>query len=671
MISRPSLNSAQQEAVETSSGPLLVLAGAGTGKTRVITYRIARLIQKGTRPSRILGVTFTNKAAREMLERCLELLPKRSDDVPEISTFHALCLRILRRHIRKLGFPSRFAIYDRGDQESIARSALRELRVGNDRVKPGALLARIREWKARGLGANEASVDADEDPVVAHAYVRYQEALKLAGALDFDDLLMMTETLFRDHPEALRAEANRFDHILVDEYQDTNGIQYRIVKQLAEGHQNLCVVGDDDQSIYGWRGAEVRHILDFPDDWNSTKTVRLEENYRSAAPILALANRLIARNGERHEKVLRPTIPSGSKPRFAMMADEAAEAKAVVRDIESRLREKGISPKDFAILVRTNEQPRLFEQELRGARIPYIVVGGMSFFDRREVRDVLAYLKFLSNSQDEVSLLRIINTPPRGIGKTAVQKLLDHAVRTGVPLWEVLGGDLESAGLNAIAAGKVSEFHKTMKRFQEASEGSRPADLARKLVEEVGYRAEITRLFPSSQDQESRWRGVEELLDGIALHQRRKGRKASLATFLDEVALAEWDDQKKEDKGRDAVTLMTLHSAKGLEFPEVYLVGMEEGILPHERSLKEGRNLEEERRLCYVGITRARERLTITVAGTRVKWGRTRETEPSRFLFEMEDLSQHPKLGAFTRSSGRGKGKGRRLQQSRAAGRRR
>jgi DNA helicase-2/ATP-dependent DNA helicase PcrA len=453
------LNPAQLDAVTTLSGPLLVLAGAGTGKTRVVTYRIAELIRHRTRPDRILAVTFTNKAAREMQERATGLLGKRSKTQPEISTFHSLCVRILRRHIDRLGYPREFAIYDRGDQESVARGALREIRVDSATLRPGDLIRQIGAWKTAGVRPPRAAsiAQTDKEHLAAAAYRRYQNSLKAAGAVDFDDLLLCTEELFEKFPDARRAEAERFDHLLVDEYQDTNGSQYRIVRALASGHRNLCVVGDDDQSIYGWRGAEVAHILRFKSDWPDAKVVRLETNYRSSREILQWANSLIAFNALRHHKVLRATF-GGPPPRILQIENEEGEAETVVADIRSRLEPKHRQPRDIAVLFRTNEQPRLFEMELRKAQVPYVLIGGMSFYDRKEVRDVLAYLKALAKPHDEVSMSRIINTPPRGIGQGTVQKLVDHAIREGKPLWDILPEAPAVGGVSPSAAEAVLRF---------------------------------------------------------------------------------------------------------------------------------------------------------------------------------------------------------------------
>jgi DNA helicase-2/ATP-dependent DNA helicase PcrA len=639
------LNSAQHEAVETLAGPLLVLAGAGTGKTRVVTHRIARLIQSGIRPNRILAVTFTNKAADEMLHRASAMLKKRQRDEPEISTFHSLCVRILRRNITQLGYPAQFAIYDRGDQESIARAALREIKVAEGTLRPGELLYRISRWKTVGVSPAEAAATAasDKDHLASAAFRRYQAALKAAGAVDFDDLLLLTDELFGRFPEVHRAEAGRFDHVLVDEYQDTNAVQYRIVKALAGRHRNLCVVGDDDQSIYGWRGAEVRHILRFKRDWPEAKVVRLETNYRSTREILDWANRLIAFNRVRHPKTLR-AVAQGEPPRVLQLQTETDEAQRVVDEIAERIRDEKRRPKDFAILCRTNEQPRAFETELRRAEVPYVLLGGMSFFDRKEVRDVLAYLKLLANPRDEVSLLRIINTPPRGLGPTVVRRLLDAAVGQGKTLSELLPRAEQHVALTPTARTGIDRLRSLLGEFARRAKKEAPARLARELIAEVGYYDEMARQYPNPDEQQARWASVEEVVNAVGAYERR-AKKPSLAGFLRDVALSGTDeDRQKESKlKRDAVVLMTLHAAKGLEFPEVYMVGMEEGLLPHHRAAAEGgTGVDEERRLCYVGVTRAQRRLTLSLALTRLKWGKPRPTHPSRFLYELAGQADNP-----------------------------
>jgi DNA helicase-2/ATP-dependent DNA helicase PcrA len=642
------LNREQYAAVHTLQGPLLVLAGAGTGKTQVVTTRIAELIRSGIRPSRILAVTFTNKAAAEMQDRAMAMIGGRNDDRPEISTFHSLCVRILRRHIRKLGYPEAFAIYDRGDQEGIARNVLREIRVSETVLRPGDMLSIVGGWKNACVRPAQAAAVAqsDREHLAAAAYRRYQEAMKAVGAVDFDDLLLLVEELFDRHAAVRREEAARFDHVLVDEYQDTNGSQYRIVKALAQGHCNLCVVGDDDQSIYGWRGAEVTHILNFARDWPETKVVRLQTNYRSTRQIIAWANRLIAFNRLRHVKVLEAT-KDGPEPRIVQCQDETDEARRVVQEIAQRITIGHAQPRDIAILFRTNEQPRALEMELRRAKVPYVLIGGMSFYDRKEIRDLLSYLKVLANPRDEVSLLRIINTPPRGISKPTITRLTELAVQRSKPLWDVISAK-SAEGVPPTARFALEKFTALIHRYREAADNKPVADLLNELLREIKYQDELARQYPDDEDQQARWASIEELVNAAAIYWQRT-REPSLIGFLQDTMLGGFDDDKdKESKlERNAAVLMTLHAAKGLEFPEVYLVGMEEGFLPHKRSLAaDNENVDEERRLCYVGVTRAKVSLTLTLALSRRKWGKTHDTIPSRFLFELTGKADSPNYRA-------------------------
>lgn len=643
------LNPAQREVVATRSGPLLVLAGAGTGKTRVVTTRIAELIRHGVKPNRILAVTFTNKAAEEMQQRAAELLGKQSAERPEISTFHSLCVRILRRQIHHLGYPNAFAIYDRGDQESCARSALREIKVGDALLRPGDLLYLISRWKSAAIGPEQASAVAqsDKEHLAAAAYRRYQNALKASGAVDFDDLLLCTEELFRRFPEVRKQEASRFDHLLVDEYQDTNGSQYRIVKALADAHRNLCVVGDDDQSIYGWRGAEVTHILRFARDWPDAKVVRLETNYRSTREIIAWSNRLIVFNRQRHDKVLRATF-TGPTPRILQCQDEATEAQTVVSEIFRRIESREARPRDIAILFRTNEQPRTFELELRQAKVPYVLVGGQSFYDRKEVRDILAYLKLLVNPRDELALLRIINTPARGIGQTTITRIMETAVARRRPVWEMLAKWQEVKEVTPSAGRAIEQFSAMIGRYAHRVGRDPLVEIASGLIREIRYQDDLARLYPKAEDQQTRWESVEEVLNALGSYCQRS-REGTLSHFLQEATLADRpeSDDKEAKLQRDAVVLMTLHAAKGLEFNEVYLVGLEEGLLPHKRSIEaQGDSIEEERRLCYVGITRARRLLTLTLALGRHKWGKLQPTIPSRFLYEITGQADNPNYRA-------------------------
>jgi DNA helicase II / ATP-dependent DNA helicase PcrA len=673
-----SLNSAQLEAVRTLSGPLLVLAGAGTGKTRVVTYRIAELIRRGTKPERILAVTFTKKAAGEMQQRAAELLnrsrvsPKLGSKslrnlakVPEISTFHSLCVRILRRHIERLGYPLKFVVCDRNEQESQARTALRELRAPNAALAPGDMLAIISRWKASSVRPVDAmqAARSEREHLAAAAYRRYQDNLKRIGAVDFDDLLLLTEELLTSFPAVQRSEAKRFDHVLIDEYQDTNRSQYQIVKSLAAGHRNLCVVGDDDQSIYGWRGAEVTHILRFEKDWPNAKIVRLQENYRSTAAILDYANTLIAFNRQRHEKVLKAARPGGTRPAILQCQDEAQESERIVADIRRLVDAGKIQPRDVAILCRTNEQPRSFETELRRANVPYVLIGGMSFFDRKEVRDILSYLKVIDNPHDEPALMRIINQPARGIGAAAQKRLYEEATSRGKFLWEVLPDALVIEGVDARTAEAVGQFHHLIEQFRNHPPKIGIAQIVAEVLQKTAYRDALARQYPDPAERETRLASLEEIVNAAANFDKRRRRSSapSLLGFLDDMLLSERDDseEKESQLARNAVALMTLHSAKGLEFPHVYLVGMEEGILPHKRSvaMENDSAIDEERRLCYVGITRSCEQLTLSFALTRRKWGKPQKTVPSRFLYEMTGQAQNfpPAAEATTKPKSRRK----------------
>ncbi|MGN6133932.1 MAG: ATP-dependent helicase, partial [Aureliella sp.] len=642
-------------AVQTLSGPLLVLAGAGTGKTRVVTFRIANLIRHRIRPDRILAVTFTNKAAQEMKERVTHKLgkPRRvprgtpAPPAPVIGTFHSNCLQILRRHARVMGYPEKFAIYDRGDQESVAREALRQLRVHEGMLRPGDLLSHISRWKNSGVRPEKAADEArtDAEHVAASGYRRYQQAIKLAGAVDFDDLLLVTEELFSQHESIRRAEAARFDHVLVDEYQDTNQSQYRIIKYLAGEHRNLCVVGDDDQSIYGWRGAEVQHILNFRNDWPEAKVVRLESNYRSTAAIIETANRLIVFNNHRHEKQLRASRMGGQPPRVLQFKNEVEEARSLTHEIQRTLDRRVREPRDIAILFRTNEQPRVFETELRKAKVPYVLMGSQSFFDRKEVRDILSYLKIIDNPRDEVSMLRVINTPPRGIGAKSVQSLLSQAVAAGEPVSEMMHRLQVVSSLPEAARRGCAGLLSLVEKYRSGLAGGMSlVDAVRGLIADTGYMRDLARLYPEPEELAAREASVEEVVNAIGEYSA-EADEPTLAGFIDQVTLSgrEFGSPKEKAAQRNAVWLMTYHSAKGLEFPIVYMVGMEEGILPHSRTIKETPDeVDEERRLCYVGVTRAQDELTLSLPLERMKWGRPRPTFPSRFLYEMTGQADNP-----------------------------
>lgn len=660
------LNPPQAEAVNTLSGPLLVLAGAGTGKTRVVTFRIANLIKHGTQPQRILAVTFTNKAAGEMQDRVGDLLGykdkrrKRGEPAipkPMVSTFHSQCVRMLREHANALGFPKKFSIYDRGDQESIARGVLRELRLPGTALKPSDMLNIISGWKSASVRPDQAGAIAstDKEHFAASGYRRYQNALRARGAMDFDDLLLYTEELLTTQEEIRQAEAAKYDHVLVDEYQDTNGSQYRITKALVQEHRNFCVVGDDDQSIYAWRGADVSHILGFSKEWPDAKVVWLEDNYRSTGAILEMANTLIAFNTERHDKILKPDLPVGKRPRIVQHKDEQTEAETIVREIKHLIDNEHVQPKDIAILFRTNEQPRLFEVELRKHDVPYVMLGSQSFFDRREVKDLVAYLKWINQPDDEVSLLRIINTPARGLGTKTTRSLLERAVQKGVPVWQIMQQPSEIEHLPAAAQRGIEGLKDLCRDVQQRATSDSLADALSTLLQRTAYGDEIARMYDQPEERESRMASLGEVANAIAAYEE-KAEKPELEGFLSDIALSGREMGSEKDKlaMKNAVWLLTMHAAKGLEFPVVYMVGMEDGILPHSRSVKSGNeaDIAEERRLCYVGITRAQDTLTLSLSLTRRKWGKPRPTNPSRFLYEITGKADNP--NKYRNRGGRG-----------------
>ena len=648
------LNHAQREAVNTLTGPLLVLAGAGSGKTRVVTVRIAKLIDTGIPPHRILAMTFTNKAANEMQYRIRSMISTSNGNQPEISTFHSLCVRILRRQIHHIGYPANFTILDSSDQNSICRKVLREIRVTDASLKPRDLMYQIGQWKSQGISPQTATRSAvtDKEHLAAVAYRRYQDELVRCGNVDFDDLLLLTNVLFRDFPKIRELEAARFDHVLVDEYQDTNDIQYNIVKALAENHCNLCVVGDDDQSIYGFRGSDVRHILNFSKDWPDAKTIRLEVNYRSTEAILEVSNRLIKFNANRHKKILRTARRGGQTPRIEQFGDEEHESKQVVTSIRRDLESNGRQPRDIAILFRTNEQPRLFETELRKHDIPYILLGSHSFYDRKEVKDLVSYLRVVHHLDDEPSLRRIINNPPRGISANTVAQLVEIATQRGVSLWRVMLDDEALQTLKIPPRISIRKFISTILSQQDAFNENLDVSTFHSFLSAIDYKKEVVRNSDNELEIDQRWASVEELANVFGSYLTRK-RKPTLEGFLEEIALAEteFDDDKDEQLDRNAVALLTLHASKGLEFPVVYMVGLEEGLLPHARAVaSEGPAIDEERRLTYVGVTRAQDELTLSLALTRRKWGRMQEQNPSRFLFEMIGQADNPHEAAEQRA---------------------
>ncbi|HBN74505.1 MAG TPA: AAA family ATPase [Planctomycetaceae bacterium] len=642
-----SLNPSQRDAATTVEGPLLVLAGAGTGKTRVITTRMALLINRGTAADRILSVTFTNKAAKEMAERIRELIGRRKVK-PLISTFHSLCVKILRDEIEVLGYRKNFTIIDRGDQESLAREVLRSIRVQESTLKPGDLLAILSRWKTNGVQPESAGDHAldDREFLASMAYRKYCDRLRARNSVDFDDLLLLTDQLFANHSDALKRQQDKFDYVQIDEYQDTNQLQFRLIQALVRPHSNLCVVGDDDQSIYAWRGAEVKHILSFQSHFPAAKIVRLEDNYRCTDEILNVANRLVSFNRERHHKVLRSTKKAVEPVRYEKFSDEVSEAERIGLEISYMIAKKNRQPSDFAILFRTNEQPRAFESELRRRQIPYVILGSQSFFDRKEIRDLMAYMRIIAQPRDESALLRIINTPARSIGTTTIEKIMRRSIIEGSPFFEATRNAIASGELSERAGQSVLRFEEQLKTWRGmfAIQNQSLGQSLRKLIESLKYKSEVERSYKEPAQVQTRLESIEQLADSVDDYTRRVANPR-LQSFLDEIALNDRDEfgtDKKKELDQNAVKLLTIHSAKGLEFPRVYLVGMEEGLLPHKRSVEGTRqDIEEERRLAYVGVTRAQESLTLTFAETRRKWGKPRKTVPSRFLFEMRSDKQN------------------------------
>ncbi|MEM8713998.1 MAG: 3'-5' exonuclease, partial [Planctomycetota bacterium] len=551
--------------------------------------------------------------------------------------FHSFCLRTLREFAEELGFPEGFTIADASDQLSILKLALRELHIPEAHIRIPELQSRISLAKNR-LDTPTAHLlrpGDNQHELVGEVWSKYEEVLRRSRRLDFDDLLTETLRLLREN-EAVRTELQgRHRYLLVDEYQDTNGVQFEIVRQLAGKTRNLCVVGDDDQSIYGWRGADVQKILSFGNHFPGAKTIKLETNYRSTAQILGAANRVIKNNPKRHDKTLRSAMGDGEPLMAVAMRDESVEAEKIVAEIKSLVKQ-GHSYSDFAILFRTAVQPRPFEAELRMKEVPYVLVGGMSFFDRKEVRDVLAYLRLVANSKDEASLLRIVNAPPRGVGKTTIDRILEFATNEGISAAEAFDRAAEIPKINQRAVDAVVDLRERLSAVRRLYPlGEHLVDLCRRVVEEVAYRDEVRRLYPEDADFEKRWAAVEEVFN-FAENYCRKRKRPGLLGFLNELSLSATDTDSAEDAARrQAITLMTLHASKGLEYPRVYLVGLEEGVLPHQRAAIED-GVEEERRLAYVGITRAQKALTMSYCLERARGGQKVERHPSRFLLEVQ-----------------------------------
>ncbi|MCX7918360.1 MAG: UvrD-helicase domain-containing protein [bacterium] len=629
------LNPQQREAVTYLEGPLLVLAGAGSGKTRVITYRIGYLIEQNiVRPAELLAVTFTNKAADEMKSRVAHLL---GTDLPRmwISTFHSACVRILRRHIHLLGYTPEFSIYDTDDQLSLIRDCFDELGYDTKQLNPRAVLGEISRAKNK-LIPPENFYDGKDDfflNLVKNIYVKYQDHLKKNDAVDFDDLLSLTVQLFERFPEVLRRYQDQFRHILVDEYQDTNHAQYVLIKKLAEPQRQICVVGDDDQSIYGWRGADIRNILNFEKDYPEVKVIMLEQNYRSTPQILAAANRLISKNPRRHRKVLKTTRQSGAQPEFFYAPDELTESDWVCQQLLNWKNQGKRKWRQVAIFYRTHAQSRVLEDMLRRARIPYTIVSGIRFYERKEIKDIIAYLRLLINPADEIALERIINVPGRGIGNSTITRLKQFAAEKQISLYYVLEHIKDIPSLHSGVRSKIIHFVTLIESFRNAMDNLPVHDLVKTIIDRLDYFEYLKSFDP--EDGESRIENVKELVSAVTEFELRSEDK-TLAAFLNEVSLLTNMDIHTE--ATDAVQLMTLHSAKGLEFPLVFMIGMEENLFPcvrDEDHLEFTDEIEEERRLCYVGLTRAKEQVILTAASSRRQYGQIVYNPPSRFLVEI------------------------------------
>ena len=649
MLNLSSLNPQQRQAVETIRGPVLILAGAGTGKTRVITYRIAHMVEKGVAPGNILGVTFTNKAAREMQERVLKLLPKRpavdgrKPDRPTICTFHSLCVRILREHIEKLGYKRNFVIYDESEQLAAVKKILSAISAKGEKTDPGAVLAMLSKFK-NGGGRATAFDDPSVRALAEHVAKRYESALHACNAVDFDDLILLTLRLFREQAEALEACRAKYRYVMVDEYQDTNAAQFELVHSLTKEHRNFCVVGDDDQSIYGWRGAEVANLLNLEEHFPEVKIVKLEQNYRSTTTILSAANAIIKNNVRRRGKTLWSGKGAGGKIQLQTYATDEEEAREVVAQIEFKRLAHRIPWQDCAILFRTNQQSRPLETALRAAAVRYHLIGGQSFFDRREIKDFLAFLKMFVNPHDDISLLRIANVPARGLSDVTMERLLAASHERKGSVFTAMKNPLVTTTFQKGTRESIEAFVEFVERVQgqlrDPAGELKLQTWADNFLNETGYFAELMRLDKDPEVAEGRIRNLRDLLATMDAAGNTPAER--LEHFLENVTLdSDRQDEKDKENTGDAVTLITMHSCKGLEFPHVFVVGLEDGLLPHSRSKAEG-TLDEERRLFYVAVTRAMQTLAITHCGGRKKYGQVLPCHPSPFLKELpEELVEH------------------------------
>jgi DNA helicase-2/ATP-dependent DNA helicase PcrA len=632
------LNKEQQEAVKTTEGPLLIMAGAGSGKTRVLTHRIAYLmVEKAVNPYNILAITFTNKAAREMKERVGQLMGGAAEEV-WISTFHSMCVRILRRDIDRIGFNRNFTILDTTDQQSVIKGILKDKNLDPKKFDPRSILGTISSLKNELIDPESYSkqVGSYYERIVSEVYEEYQKRLRKNQSLDFDDLIMTTIHLFQRVPDVLEYYQRKFQYIHVDEYQDTNKAQYLLVKLLASRFQNLCVVGDSDQSIYRWRGADISNILSFEKDYPNAHVILLEQNYRSTKRILQAANEVIKNNLNRKPKKLWTENPEGKKIVYFRADNEQAEAQFVAGKIKELVDSGKRKLSDFAILYRTNAQSRVIEEVLMKSNIDYTIVGGIKFYDRKEIKDILAYLRLIANPDDDISLLRVINVPKRGIGSTSLDKIARYAQDNDLSLFQALE-EADFIGLSPKTTKAVIEFRDLIKGYTQMQEYLSVTELVEEVLDKSGYRDMLK--AEKTLDAQSRLENIDEFLSVTKGFEENSEDKSLIAFLTDLALVADIDQLDEEDNNQQAVVLMTLHSAKGLEFPVVFLIGMEEGVFPHSRSLTDEEEMEEERRLAYVGITRAEEELYLTNAQMRTLYGRTNLNPVSRFIQEIpEDL---------------------------------
>ena len=641
------LNESQRNAVENIYGPTMVIAGAGSGKTRVLTFRIAHMIRQGVDPFNIMALTFTNKAAREMTERIEAIVGGGESRNITMGTFHSVFSRILRHNADRLGYPSNFTIYDTQDSKSLLKDIIKGLSLDDKAYKPANVLGRISSAKnnlisPEAYAANEEILLEDKmakRPEMAKIYMTYAKRCFNAGAMDFDDLLYQTNVLLRDHPDVLSYYQQKFKYILVDEYQDTNYAQYLIVKKLAAVYENICVVGDDAQSIYSFRGANIQNILNFKKDYPDFKLFKLEQNYRSTKNIVEAANGVISRNKDQIQKTVWTSNEEGAKINVVRTLTDNEEGKVITEKIFEKSKADGLMYNDFAILYRTNRQSRSFEEALRKLNIPYKIYGGLSFYQRKEIKDLLAYFRLTANHNDEEALKRVINYPKRGIGKTSFENVIIAANQYGVSPWEVISDfNRFPININTGTKNKISNFVTMIKSFSAQLDSMDAYSLAQEIARSSGIVKELSADKDKGPEEVERYQNIEELLSGIKefTASRSDDESKSLSEFMMDVALLTDADEDKDDD-RNHVTLMTIHSSKGLEFPHVYLVGLEENLFPSQMSLNSRTDLEEERRLFYVAVTRAKVTCTLSYATSRFQWGNLITAEPSRFIDEIDD----------------------------------